>query len=56
MENKYIFYVKSVYTGQVHKVTEMPKFGGWVLSNEEEFNNYYLSKGIDPKTMFDWIK
>jgi hypothetical protein len=51
-ENKNYFYIKSAYTGQVHKVTEMPKFGGWVLSNENEFNDYYLSKGIDPKTVW----
>ena len=42
------FYIKSIYTGQVHLVTQPPKFNGWITSNEKEFNDYYLSKGINP--------
>lgn len=45
------FFVKSQYSNQVMAVTEMPKFGGWVLSNIDEFVAYYSSLGIDPKTM-----
>lgn len=46
-----MMYVKSLATGQIYKTDRMPKFGGYVLSSEEEFNAYYLSKGIDPKTI-----
>jgi hypothetical protein len=33
-------YIKSVYTGQVYEVDEMPKFGGYELSTKEEFDAY----------------
>lgn len=46
-----VIYFKSVYTGQVYRDTEFPTFGGYVPSTEEEFNAYYISKGIDPKTL-----
>ena len=50
------FFVKSIYTGQVHLATEMPKFNGWVLSDAKEFNEYYLSKGMNPQHEMEVMK
>ena len=38
-EMRYIkmMYWKSVYTGQIHEVDFIPKFGGWELSTKEEY-------------------
>ena len=32
-----MMYWKSVYTGQIHEVDFIPKFGGWELSTKEEY-------------------
>ena len=37
-----MMYVKSEYTGQVYKVEEMPKFGGYQLATREEYEKYCL--------------
>ena len=47
-------FVKSSYSGQVYCLEEMPKFGGWELSTEQAFIDYYTSKGIDPKTVYPY--
>ena len=46
-----MFFIKSVYTGQVYCVSEMPKYEGYELSTKEEFIEFYTSRGIDPKTV-----
>mgnify|MGYP003300375197 CR=1 FL=1 len=38
--------VKSVYTGVIYKVYEMPKFGGWVRVSEEEWNEQVSRRGF----------
>lgn len=43
-----MFYIKSIYTNQIYKVDEMPKFGGYVLSNEKEYKEFCLKNGINP--------
>lgn len=46
-----MLFVKSVYTGQVYCLDEMPKYEGYELSTKEEFIEFYTSRGIDPKTV-----
>ena len=47
-----MLFVKSVYTGQVYYLDEMPKYEGYELSTKEEFIEFYTSRGIDPKTVY----
>ena len=32
-----MMYWRSVYTGQIHEVDFIPKFGGWELATKEEY-------------------
>ncbi len=47
-----MLFIKSVFTGQVYCLDEMPKYEGYELSTKEEFIEYYTSRGIDPKTVY----
>ena len=46
-ENKY-FYIKSI-SGQVYKVTEMPKYSnGYTVVDKAEFDKYCKELGFNP--------
>lgn len=42
-----MFYIKSIYTNQIYKVEEMPKFGGYELATEAEYIAYCQKMGIE---------
>ena len=37
-----MFYVRSIYTGQVYKVETMPKFGGYEMVGRKEYEEWCL--------------
>ena len=43
-----MFYIKSTITGQIYKVDEMPKFGGYEVATESEYIAYCKKMGIEP--------
>ena len=49
-----MFYIKSIYTNQIYKVEEMPKFGGYELATEAEYIAYCQKMGIEiwPQSFF----
>lgn len=42
-------YIKSVYTGQVYKVAELPKFGGYEIVDREAYIAWCKSIGLKPE-------
>ena len=42
---KKVFYIKSIYTGQVYEVEEMPKFGGYEMVGKAEYEAWKKQAG-----------
>lgn len=47
-------YIKSTYTGQIHKTDFIPKYGGWELARKEDYEEQQRKFELEGKALWDF--